>query len=187
MTRNFPFLGGLATAALTLMLGACNPALEAIPDAPDPEEIPPSDPYRIALSYSLNADQTENLLKNNRELHVFDLRNAEAYAAGRLPRAISLPWPSEGYNATIEALDRKEKVLAYGDMTSDQYGGFLRLRELGFLDTYWLAYGFPAWVDGGKGVVDGEGNPVPREVAEALAEAEKKAAEAAAGVAAESQ
>ncbi len=184
MTRIFTTLRGLAAPLLTLMLGACDPALDAITEAPNPEDIAPTDPYRIELSYQLNAEQADTLIKNNRELRVFDLRNADAYSAGRLPRAVNLPWPSEGYDAAIEGIDRSVKILAYGDMTPDQYGGFLRIREMGFLETYWISYGFPSWVDAGKQAFDGEGNPVPREVAEALAEAEKKAAEAAAGVAA---
>ncbi len=174
-----PFFGlpavALVLAVASLFSAGCNRQLEMITDAPDPEEIPPTDPENIALFYQISPDQAENLMKNNRELVIVDFRSPEAFAKGHLPGATSLPWPAENFEAFFQPLDRKTKVFAYSDYTPDHFNGVLKVREMGFLDVYWLSYGFPSWVDAGKSIIDFEGQTVPRDIAEALSAAEKEA------------
>ncbi|MCB1230520.1 MAG: rhodanese-like domain-containing protein [Verrucomicrobiae bacterium] len=161
--------------ALWLATG-CNKQLELMSDAPNPGEIPPTDPHNMALFYQIGTEQADSLIKNNRDLLILDMRAPETYAAAHLRGAVNLPSSSDQLNAYLEPLDRKTKVFGYGDLNPETFNGILRVREMGFLDVFWLSFGYSSWVDAGKPVYDAEEKPVPKETAEALAEEEKKAA-----------
>ena len=167
----------LALLAVAAVVGSgCNPAVTLIPEAPNPEEIPPTDPHRIETFYQVSPDHAESLIKNNAVIHVLDFRPAESYAAGHLPQAIHLPWDAENFAETVATFDKKTPILAYADLNPDAFAGVHHLRSEDFLNVYWLSLGFPSWVDAKKPVIDGEGKKVPQEQAEAQAKAEKEAA-----------
>ena len=163
-------------AAVTLSGSGCNRAVTLIPDAPNPEEIPPTDPHRIETFYQLSPEHADSLIKNNAVIHVLDFRPAEAYAAGHLPQAIHLPWDAENFAETVATFNKKTPILAYADLNPDAFAGVHHLRSEDFLNVYWLSLGFPSWVEAKKPVIDGEGKKVPQETAEAQAQAEKEAA-----------
>ena len=132
--------------------------------------------HSVAWFERLTLEQADSLIKNNRDLLILDMRAPETYAAAHLRGAVNLPSSSDQLNAYLEPLDRKTKVFGYGDLNPETFNGILRVREMGFLDVFWLSFGYSSWVDAGKPVYDAEEKPVPKETAEALAEEEKKAA-----------
>lgn len=171
-----PFFHLTLAGVLALFASGCNRHLEMIPDAPNPEDIPPTDPHRIETFYQISPEHADSLIKNNAVIHVLDLRSAEAYAAGHLPQAVHLPWDAETFKETVATFDKKTPILAYADLDPDAFAGVSHLRTEDFLNVYWLSLGFSSWVDAKKPVIDGEGKKVPQETAEAQAKAEKEAA-----------
>ena len=170
------FLAGLALAGLVVLASGCNENLELMAEAPAPDEIPPTDPENLALFYQLNPDQADHLIENNRDLVVLDFRSPEAFALGHLPNATNVPFPGDGLEAALGSLDRKTKIFAYADLQPDRFNGVLQVRQMGFLDVYWLSWGYPSWIDAEKTAFDAGGAAVPRDVAEAQAAKEKAAA-----------
>lgn len=161
--------------AILTALSGCNRHLDIIPDAPNPEDIPPTDPYQMPLFYQISTDQAESLIKNNQEIYVLDFRSSEAFAAGHLPKAISLPWPDENFVEKLGAIDHAIPILGYADLTPELFNAILKVREIGFLNVHWLNLGFSGWVDDKKPVFDPEGNQLPQEKADELSAAEKAA------------
>lgn len=170
------FLSCLAVAWLAVFASGCNKNLEQMADAPAPDEIPPTDPEKLALFYQINPEQADHLIENNRDLVVLDFRSPEAFALGHLPNAMNVPFPGDGLEAAIGSFDRKTKVFAYADLQQDRFPGVLQVRQMGFLDVYWLSWGYPSWIDSEKTAYDSNGAAVPRDIAEAQAAKEKAAA-----------
>ena len=184
MSIPIPKLSSASSNGLRLLLLAlvatsaigCNRYRDIIPEAPNPEDIPPTDPYAIETFYQVNPDQAESLIKNHPLVHVLDFRTAEAYEAGHLPGAIHFPWNDEKFLEKLQEFDKSTPILAYSDLNQDAFQGIYHLRNSDYLNVYWLSLGFPSWVDAGKSIQDVSGKTVPKEKAEELARAEKEAA-----------
>ncbi|MCB1089011.1 MAG: rhodanese-like domain-containing protein, partial [Verrucomicrobiae bacterium] len=124
------------------------------------------DPEKLELFYQLSPDQAENLIKNNRDVVIIDLRAPEDFAPAHLAGAINIPWPTDTYEAAAKKFDPGAKILICGYLSSyaiEEKGAMEAvkiLRDADYRNLYWLTDGYPAWIQAGKPVVDMEGKVV---------------------------
>jgi rhodanese-related sulfurtransferase len=149
-----------------------------MPKPPDPDKIAPFNVDKLELFYQLSAEQTESLLKNNRDITIIDLRAPEHFAAAHIAGAVNIPFPSATFETEAKKLDPGAKILIYGylgmyvinDLVAMDAVKMLRIAD--YRNLYWLADGYPAWIEAGKPVVDMAGNvvespplgPMPEEI-----------------------
>lgn len=176
-----PYWRGALLALATLAVSAaCNKAIMDMPKPPDPEEISPFDPNKLELFYQLSPEQTESLLKNNRDITIIDLRAPEDFSAAHIAGAINMPFPSDAFEPEAMKLDPGAKILIYGYLglfvvnEKVAMDAVKILRTANYRNVYWLSDGYPAWIAAGKPVVDLTGKvvesppqgPMPEEIAE---------------------
>ena len=87
-------------------------------------------------------EEVQKRIETNPYLNLFDLRNAEEYAAAHIPAAASVPL-SQMQRMIQDVLDAgysymNAEVIVYGDTEEDGIEGTRILRELGFSNVRWL-------------------------------------------------
>lgn len=93
----------------------------------------------------INKESCHDLLMNNHELHIIDVRSAEDYYAGHLPRARNLDIMQYGSYTQLSALDPSKAYLFYCN-TGLRSNSILRILEaLGFNIVYVLQDGLIGW------------------------------------------
>jgi rhodanese-related sulfurtransferase len=89
-----------------------------------------------------------------------DAREADRFAAGHLPGAVSLPLAAAGDRLTAfrsqVPVERTLVIYCSGYGCQDSFDLGLRLIEAGYRDVRIFEGGFPAWNDAGLPVVKGE-------------------------------
>jgi rhodanese-related sulfurtransferase len=83
---------------------------------------------------------------------VIDVRAAESFAAGHIPKAISVPWDQvEARAAEIRAKAGRGTVVTYCSCPTEHLSleAARTLRKLGFTDVVALTGGYTAWVAAG--------------------------------------
>jgi rhodanese-related sulfurtransferase len=83
---------------------------------------------------------------------VIDVRAAEAFAAGHIPKAISVPWDQiEARVAEIRSKAGRRTIVTYCSCPTEHLSleAARTLRKLGFTDVVALTGGYPAWIAAG--------------------------------------
>jgi len=157
--------------------------VENPPSAPAPEAATPEAPSTVEPVEIPGLLITPEMLGAYADVVPVDARSAEAYAAGHLPGAISLPAESlseerNGVRNLLKPVDQLAVLLAERGMTTEKryvvYGGnrdikeahaatrvFWVLEYLSFGDVYLLDGGFARWTAEGRPVAQGAYAPSP--------------------------
>ncbi|MCP5541796.1 MAG: rhodanese-like domain-containing protein [Akkermansiaceae bacterium] len=152
-----------AALALTLGLVSCNPAAQALTDAPAPGDLEPFDPANLQLYYQLSFEQTHNLLEHDTEVLVIDVRTPDEFARGHFPGAVNYDVEGGAFEAEIGALPREQKLAVYSDgIPGRQEQAMSVIRKLEFKTVYEIRYGFMEWVDAGYAYVQDMPGADPR-------------------------
>ena len=105
----------------------------------------------MQLFFTLNLDQASNLVKNESDLVVIDVRSAHEFAQGHIPGALNIDAESGGFADEIATLDRDAQIFVYEtdeNVRADM--AIARLKELGFVRVNRLADGFEEWKEAGN-------------------------------------
>jgi rhodanese-related sulfurtransferase len=105
---------------------------------------PPSEP-RVSL------EAFQSMLAQGR-VTVVDVRMAQAFAAGHIPRAISVPWDQiEARAADLRRKAGRNTIVTYCSCPTEHLSleAARVLRNLGFTDVVALTGGYNAWVASG--------------------------------------
>src|SRR5262249_20796637 len=109
---------------------------------------------------SMEPVSREQLLENSRAgvVTVLDVRPADEFALGHLPRAVNIPLRE--LEARLGELDRDQKIVAYcrGPYCVLSYEAVAALRARGFKARGWED-GLPEWRAGGLPIVTGGACP----------------------------
>lgn len=104
------------------------------------------------LQHELSVDRAAELLADEPGVIVLDVRAPDEFAAGHIPRARNVAYPSAGFAAEVARLDRAAKYLIYCGTGRLSAGAFAQMHDLGFAEIYHLEGGFRAWQDAGRPV-----------------------------------
>jgi rhodanese-related sulfurtransferase len=94
----------------------------------------------------IDAPELENLMQNNQNLLVIDVRTADEVAMGTIPGAINIDINGPDFNNAIAAIDPSTPVVVYcaSGMRSKQAAQ--RLAELKFTTVYDYSEGYNGWL-----------------------------------------
>lgn len=84
---------------------------------------------------------------------LIDLRSAEADAADRIPRSVSMPFPT--FKDTFETIPKKAPVVLYSDNEADSIAAMKILQENGYKKVALVEGGFQGWKRVGGSLVRG--------------------------------
>jgi len=94
----------------------------------------------------IDATELENLMQNNQNLLVIDVRTADEVAMGSIPGSINIDINGPDFNSAITAIDPSTPVVVYcaSGMRSKQAAE--RLAELKFTTVYDYSEGYNGWL-----------------------------------------
>ena len=107
----------------------------------------PASPPAAAQPVAVNLDVTgaAELLKNEPDLVILDVRTADEYDAGHITDAVLLDIRSEDFAARLADLDRGDTYLVHCESGGRSSSAFGQMKELGFVSVYHLDGGMQAW------------------------------------------
>jgi rhodanese-related sulfurtransferase len=108
-----------------------------------------ADPVPIAVT----AVQAKALIDATADLGILDV--SDAFAAGHLPGAVSLPLADGSLAAALPTLDRTRPWLVYCRSDASGQAGAQMLLDEGMDDVFWLKGSYAAWVGAGYSVETG--------------------------------
>jgi phage shock protein E len=103
----------------------------------------------------VDAAEAHELIGNEPELVVLDVRTPPEVAEGTLPGAVVIDLSSPTFRSQIEELDRDTTYLVYCRSGNRSQEATRLMAELGFSDIYELDGGIVAWINGGMAVTSG--------------------------------
>lgn len=119
----------VASAGLSVAVGGGRPALAV--------HITTDVPLSIA------SEDVQRYREAGEDVVVIDLRPAEAFRAGHLPRARSVPLAE--LRRRESEIPRSGRVVLYAGTTEEAAAAYQALREVGHRNVMVLAGGLPAW------------------------------------------
>ncbi|OGD79444.1 hypothetical protein A2470_01725 [Candidatus Curtissbacteria bacterium RIFOXYC2_FULL_41_11] len=93
----------------------------------------------------LNLQEAENLINNDDNLTVIDVRTSQEYTSGHLPQAINLDYRSGTFNDELGKLDKNKVYLVYCQSGNRSQKAVDIMKELGFKEVYNLSGGITQW------------------------------------------
>ena len=93
----------------------------------------------------LNLQEAENLINNDDNLTVIDVRTPQEYATGHLPQSINLDLRSQTFNEELGKLDKNKAYLVYCQSGNRSQKALDTMKELGFKEVYNLSGGITQW------------------------------------------
>ncbi len=100
--------------------------------------------------WNLNAEEAAQLLQDNRQVTVLDVRTPEEYAAGHLDRAQNIDFFNPQFQDKIALLDKAQPYLLHCASGHRSARAQTILAKLNFTTVYHLDGGINAWVRAGK-------------------------------------
>ena len=129
---------------------ACQPAAKVEPQT---EGEPATTESAETLSVNdVDAKTAAELIENNADLVVLDVRTAEEFGQGHIAGAVNLDFTAPGFKDEVAKLDKRKSYLLHcrsGRRSTDSLPVF---KELGFSEIHHLAGGFNEWKDAGNPV-----------------------------------
>lgn len=90
------------------------------------------------------ADARE-LILNNKELIILDVRTEQEVAAGKIENAININYLEGSFKEEVSKLNKKSKILVYCAVGGRSAKAASLLNELGFKEVYDLKGGYNGW------------------------------------------
>ncbi len=101
---------------------------------------------------NMDSEEVSNLLANNHDIIIVDVRTPAEFEAGHIARAKNINISDSDFQSQIEKLDRDSTYLVYC-RTGNRSGRAIKLMEqLKFKSIYHLQHGITEWVGEGKPV-----------------------------------
>lgn len=124
----------------------------AAPEAKAPAS--PATPVeaKSPLAKNLDVAQAVQLLKDNAEVVVLDVRTPNEFATGHIAKALNIDYKADDFDAQLAALDRKATYLVHCRSGNRSTATFGTLLDLGFESLYHLDGGLLAWEAAGQPV-----------------------------------
>lgn len=104
----------------------------------------------------ISSKEASEWLAKTPEVQVVDVRTAEEFAGGHLPKACMISWMGPGFEARAKMLDPGKPVLVYCRSGRRSAAATTVLAKLGFADVRDLEGGILAWQKAGEPVVKSE-------------------------------
>ena len=125
-----------------------SPSPTPIPSPPTPTPAPPA-PVRPAYK-NATVDEAQQLIQQNGDLIILDVRNQQEYDSGHIPNAILIP-VSE-LDGRLGELDKAKAILVYCRSGVRSAQASQLLGDNGFSEVYNLEGGIVAWEEAGAPV-----------------------------------
>jgi len=93
----------------------------------------------------VSPQEAENLINNDDNLTVIDVRTPQEYATGHLPQSINLDLRSQTFNEELGKLDKNKAYLVYCQSGNRSQKALDTMKELGFKEVYNLSGGITQW------------------------------------------
>lgn len=100
-------------------------------------------PGRVCVN--LNAGQANAWLREHPETQVLDVRSADEFSGGALPKAVNISLGDEDFDDKVAVLDRERPVLVYCAGGFRSRKAVVRLKELGFKNIRHIHRGYMSW------------------------------------------
>lgn len=88
-------------------------------------------------------EQLKLAIENQYPVFIIDTRQSFLYSSGHIPGAVNIPL--EDLEKRKMEIPLSKEVLVYGSNLDDDFKASVKLNDLGFLATFTLKGGFPAW------------------------------------------
>lgn len=98
----------------------------------------------------VDAATASNLIEDNPDLLILDIRTPEEVANGTLPEATVIDFYSPTFQQEIDALDRTASYLVYCRSGSRSAQATTLMADMGFAEIYELEGGLLAWINSGR-------------------------------------
>lgn len=87
----------------------------------------------------------KEMMEENSDLQLIDVRTAGEVATGYIPDAVNIDFRSSGFRDALEKLDRKKPIAVYCAVGQRSQAAYDMLKEMKFHEVYHLAGGTVAW------------------------------------------
>ncbi|MFM2395332.1 MAG: hypothetical protein RLZZ546_3315, partial [Bacteroidota bacterium] len=94
---------------------------------------------------NVNTADAKNLIANNQDLVVLDVRTPEEIANGKIDKALEININDPGFQASLEKLDKSKPVLVYCKAGGRSARACEIMSKIGFKKVYNLEQGFDGW------------------------------------------
>ncbi|MEN2282335.1 rhodanese-like domain-containing protein [Algoriphagus sp. SE2] len=101
---------------------------------------------------SLTVQKFEEIVKNNKDAIILDVRTPEEYSEGHISGAVNIDYMNEGFEQEIAKLNKSMTYLVYCKSGVRQDKASTRMKELGFENVHLLDGGITRWQQDGKPV-----------------------------------
>lgn len=103
-----------------------------------------------AVQESLDIASFKQLLKNNPDILVVDVRTPEEITGGKIEGAIEIDFSQDSFNTKINQLDKEKTIVVYCAVGGRSSKTVTLMKEQGFKKVYNLDGGIEAWAAAGE-------------------------------------
>ncbi|GAB5523059.1 MAG: hypothetical protein Roseis2KO_09310 [Roseivirga sp.] len=94
---------------------------------------------------ALNPVGFKEMIEDNSDLQLIDVRTAAEVASGYIPEAVNIDFRDPGFREALEKLDRKKPIAVYCAVGQRSQAAYDMLIEMKFHEVYHLTGGTIAW------------------------------------------
>ncbi len=109
-------------------------------------------PAAVTTIRNVDAKAAQQLLSENSDIQVLDVRTPEEYAAGHLAGARNLDFNAPEFRENLSKLDRDKTYLVHCGAGGRSTRSLSRFKDLGFKSVIHLDGGFNGWVEAGQAI-----------------------------------
>ncbi len=102
----------------------------------------------------INAATAEQMIMDNSELLIVDVRTPEEYAEGHLAKAQNLNFYDNDFANQLEGLDKDKEYVVYCRVGGRSAKAVAKMQAAGFTNVHNLLGGINGWMEAGAAVVE---------------------------------